>query len=127
MVHQKRNFLEQDYREDFLGNHQQEIVNEWSGPWAEEYNQMMADATLIKALEASAPEVLAWFEVRLAVVLDAQRATEQVKTVERNALRKVSDSEKSQMQPQSLCFISYATSWTGTGRLWPEPGQTRRQ
>ena len=72
-VHQERNILDPVYCEEFIKKYRHKVLGEFRRTWTSEYDELMTDCALVERLKSDAPHVIAWFERRVDMILQAER------------------------------------------------------
>ncbi len=73
-VHQDSNVFDEQYRQRFVHKHRDELLGELGESWSAEYEKVMTNNELVSALQSLAQDVIVWFELRVEMVLAAQRS-----------------------------------------------------
>jgi hypothetical protein len=74
MVHINRNIFDPEFRRAFVHKHQRAIRQRLSASWCADYNAVFSNEALAARLRKQAPEVLQWYEERLTMSMEAERA-----------------------------------------------------
>jgi hypothetical protein len=72
-VHHNRNFLDAEFRREYVRKNSAALLSNLRQEWTNEYDTIFSDAELIARLRNVAPEVLDFYNCRINMILDAER------------------------------------------------------
>ena len=73
-VHQNRNFLDAEFRREYVRKNSAALLANLRQGWTNEYDAIFNNPELVAKLKDVAPEVLDFYELRMGMILEAERA-----------------------------------------------------